>query len=75
MIKEQDFNKYAELSLAINRCCRAKMGLSAIMSLYDFGTRKQNKFDKCRQLLEDVVNVLDNEREEILKEIPGTISE
>ncbi len=69
MIKEHDLNKYAELCLAINRCCQTEIGLGTIMSLYDFDASKEKKLTECKQLLEDVANILDNERDKIIKEI------
>lgn len=75
MTKERDFEKYSELSIAMYKCCHARTGLSAITSLYDFNTRQRNKFNKCEQLLNEVVSTINNERDKILKQMPGTISE
>lgn len=75
MIKERDFEKYSELSIAMYKCCHARTGLSAITVLYDFNTRQLNKFNKCKQLLDEVVSTISNERQKILEEILGTISE
>lgn len=75
MIKEQDFEKYSELSIAIHKCCQARTGLLVIAGFYDFNTRQRNKFNKCEQLLNEVVSTINNERDKILKGIPGTISE
>lgn len=75
MIKEQDFEKYSALSIAIYKCCHVRTGLSAIVAWYGFNTRQRNKFNKCEQLLNEVVSIMNNERDKILKGIPGTISE